>query len=137
MRGVQPVDAPEDYYGRLAPLCADVDIWTTTYLHVLRGEDPVVDWMSGTGLRPYLQALPDSAEREAFLDVYRRVVAEAMPPRPDGSVLFPFPPAVHRGATAAALISARAGLRLSWSTGRSSLDSASTVARYPASTAGS
>ena len=38
--------------------CA-VDAWETTYLHVLPGADAVVRWVSGTGLRPYLQALDD------------------------------------------------------------------------------
>ena len=38
--------------------CA-VDAWETTYLHVLTGDDPVFTWVSGTGARPTLQALPD------------------------------------------------------------------------------
>ena len=40
-------------------LLARVDAWETTYLHVLPGEDPVFTWVSGTGARPTLQALPD------------------------------------------------------------------------------
>lgn len=34
-----------------------VDAWTTTYLHVLPGEDAVLRWISATGARPVLQAL--------------------------------------------------------------------------------
>src|SRR5690606_34606066 len=37
----------------------EVDAWETTYLHVLEGPDPVFTWVSGTGARPTLQALPD------------------------------------------------------------------------------
>lgn len=90
VRGVRPVADPADYYGWLAPL-AEVDIWSTTYLHVLTGDDPVVDWMLGTGLRPYLQALEDDAERAAFLEAYRARVRVLFPRREDGTTLFPFP----------------------------------------------
>ena len=89
-RVLQPVASAEAYFNWLSPL-AEVDIWSTTYLHVLEGEDPVVDWMQGSGLRPYLDILTDPAERDAFLDAYRRRVDEAFPKRADGATLFPFP----------------------------------------------
>jgi trans-aconitate 2-methyltransferase len=47
------------YLAALTDLGCTVDAWETTYLHVLRGEDPVFNWVSGTGARPTLQALPD------------------------------------------------------------------------------
>lgn len=90
-RLIGPTPSMDDYYGWLAPLCADIDLWTTTYLHVLEGDDPVVDWMRGTALRPYLDALRDEALREAFLDAFRTRIAAAFPPREDGATLFPFP----------------------------------------------
>jgi trans-aconitate 2-methyltransferase len=91
VRGVRPVAEPADYYGWLDPVCGAIDIWSTTYLHVLEGDDPIVDWMMGTGLRPYLDALDEPAQRAAFLDAYRDRVAERFPARPDGVTLFPFP----------------------------------------------
>jgi trans-aconitate 2-methyltransferase len=90
VEGVRPLGAPEDYYHWLSPLCAEVEVWTTTYLHVLTGDDPVVDWMLGTGLRPYLEALSSPEERASFLTAYRAKVAAAFPRRPDGSTLLPF-----------------------------------------------
>lgn len=90
-RLIRPTPCMHDYYGWLAPLCVDIDLWTTTYLHALEGDDPVVDWMAGTGLRPYLDALTDPALREAFLDAFRTRIAQAFPPREDGVTLFPFP----------------------------------------------
>ncbi len=90
VRSVRPVASAVEYHDWLASL-ADSDIWTTRYLHVLTGDDPVVDWMLGTGLRPYLQALPDEAERGAFLDAYRARTRAAFPRRGDGVTLFPFP----------------------------------------------
>lgn len=92
VQGVHPSHKAADYYRWLAPLCESVDIWTTVYLHVLEGADPVVEWMSGTGLRPYLQAFgDDQAQREAFLADYRARVARLFPREPNGATLFPFP----------------------------------------------
>lgn len=91
VQGTQRVPPAQEWYGWLAPLCGHVDIWTTTYLHILHGEDPIVDWMSGTGLRPYLQALTDEEERLAFTAAYARRLAVLFPKRPDGTTLLPFP----------------------------------------------
>ena len=90
VEGTQAVPPAEDWHAWLAPNSTYVDIWTTTYLHALEGDDPIVDWMSGTGLRPYLAALPDEAERQAFCAVYGRRLAPLFPRR-DGITLLPFP----------------------------------------------
>jgi trans-aconitate 2-methyltransferase len=81
--------APEDYFDILAPLAKSLDIWETTYLHVLEGDDPVLTWVSGTGLRPFVQPL-GADEREAFLAEYRTRLREAYPRRADGKTLLPF-----------------------------------------------
>lgn len=90
VEGVKPLARPGDYYDWLSPLCGEVDVWTTTYLHVLTGEDPVVEWMLGTGLRPYVEALSDPELRRSFLDAYRERVSRAFPRRSDGATLLPF-----------------------------------------------
>jgi trans-aconitate 2-methyltransferase len=86
--GVPVPDAPgpEVYLERLAALGCEVDAWETTYLHVLQGEDPVFTWVSGTGARPTLQALPDGL-REEFEAEYRRRLRTAYPAGPHGTVL--------------------------------------------------
>ena len=83
------VEQPESYFDILAPLSASVDIWETTYLHALDGDDPVLDWVSGTGLRPFVQRL-QAEERDAFLSAYRTRLRDAYPRRADGMTLFPF-----------------------------------------------
>lgn len=88
--GVRPLGEPADYYDWLAPVCAQVDVWTTTYLHALEGEDAVLEWMAGTGLRPYLQAFSSETERATFLDAYRARLSRAFPRRADGTTLFAF-----------------------------------------------
>jgi trans-aconitate 2-methyltransferase len=81
--------APGDYYDLLRARVATLDLWVTGYTHVLRGEDPVVQWAMGTSLRPFLDAL-DGTLREGFLDAYRTAMRAAYPPQPDGAVLLPF-----------------------------------------------
>ena len=79
------------YYGLLRPFASRVDVWRTTYHHVLAGgTDAVVEWFKGSGLRPFLSPL-DAAEQQAFLADYRAALAGAYPLLPDGSVLLPFP----------------------------------------------
>ena len=63
-----------------------VDAWETTYLHLLEGEDPVFAWISGTGARPVLQALP-APERDRFEVTYKARLREAYPAQPYGTVL--------------------------------------------------
>jgi trans-aconitate 2-methyltransferase len=85
-----PVMQPDEYYALLAPRADQVDIWKTDYLHVLGGDDPVLSWVTGTGLRPILQALMPT-ERARFLHQYRRRLAQAYPPGPDKKTLYLFP----------------------------------------------
>jgi trans-aconitate 2-methyltransferase len=87
------VAPPVEYVERLGALDTDVDGWETTYLHVLDPEghqdNPVLEWVRGTGLRPVLEALPDEGEREAFLAEYDARLRAAYPRGPIG-VVFPF-----------------------------------------------
>ncbi|OFE15087.1 trans-aconitate methyltransferase [Humibacillus sp. DSM 29435] len=84
---------PETYAALLLEVSADVDVWQTTYLQVLAppadGTHPVLDWVKGTGLRPVLGVLTDTAERDAFVADYEAELEKAYPRRPFG-VLFPF-----------------------------------------------
>jgi trans-aconitate 2-methyltransferase len=79
---------PADYLDRLAALGCTVDAWETTYLHVLAGPDPVLEWKRGTALRPVLAALDQAAAAE-FCAEYGRRLREAYPARGHGTV-FPF-----------------------------------------------
>ena len=66
----------------------DADAWETTYQQLLPGENPVLEWVRGTGLRPVLAAL-SAAEAREFEAEYSARLAEAYPPSAHGTV-FPF-----------------------------------------------
>jgi trans-aconitate 2-methyltransferase len=80
----------QTYYDLLAPLSARVDVWETTYQHVMASPEAIVEWVKGTGLRPYLDAV-EPTERDAYLSAYTAAIDEAYPPRADGNRLFRFP----------------------------------------------
>ena len=77
---------PAVYLDALAGLGCTVDAWETTYLHLLTGPDPVFTWVSGTGARPTLQALPDDL-RPAFEAAFKRRLSAAYPEHEYGVVL--------------------------------------------------
>lgn len=88
VQGIGPVADAGHYAALLLDRGCQVDAWETRYVHVLGGADPVLNWLLGTTLRPYLDALGAAAPE--FLDALRRRIAAAYPCRPDGTCLFPF-----------------------------------------------
>lgn len=80
---------PHDYYAILKPHAQSVDIWETEYLHTLSGGNAVYHWVSGTGLRPFVQAL-SGGDRETFIATYQQKLRAAYPMRDDSTTLFPF-----------------------------------------------
>ncbi len=78
--------APEAYLALLLDGGFDADVWQTDYLHLLTGEDPVLEWVRGTGLRPVLAAL-SAADGAAFEETYAAMLREAYPRTAHGTVL--------------------------------------------------
>jgi trans-aconitate 2-methyltransferase len=85
----RPVDEPEVYRDRLEGLCESVEIWETTYHHVLDGKNPVAEGVRSTTLSPLLGAL-DPKDAEAFLAECAGRLAQAYPPRVDGTTVLAF-----------------------------------------------
>jgi trans-aconitate 2-methyltransferase len=78
------------YYDLVSVHALSVDLWETTYIHVLEKAEDIVEWYKGTGLRPFLEALATEAQREQFLLEYLKGIRNAYPPQADGHVLLPF-----------------------------------------------
>lgn len=79
--------SPAEYRTLLQP--ARVDLWRTTYFQVLKGDDPVWDWVTGSVLAPVLAALED-VDRERFSDDCRTRYRDAYPTDANGETVLPF-----------------------------------------------
>ena len=82
--------APSDYLERLQSVSRSVDVWHTIYYHPMTDAQAIVDWVEGTGLRPYLAAVAPEAQ-EAFRAAYLKRIDKAYPPMADGRRLLAFP----------------------------------------------
>ncbi len=87
-RGIN-TQPPAFYYDLLAPRAAHLQIWETEYLHVMDSAEGILEWVRGTGLRPFLDLL-NEAERAQFETRYRVALAGSYPAQANGKVLFPF-----------------------------------------------
>jgi trans-aconitate 2-methyltransferase len=80
----------EAYYDLLSPQAAEVDVWRTAYQHPMESPAKIVEWVRATGLKPFIDPLPE-AERVSFLAEYERRIAQAYQPRADKRLLLAFP----------------------------------------------
>jgi trans-aconitate 2-methyltransferase len=76
-------------YAAILDGCRVVDTWETTYTQVLTGEDPVLEWITGTALRPIRAELADPEWVEFRAELAPRLRA-AYPTRTNGETWFPF-----------------------------------------------
>ncbi|MFG1262938.1 MULTISPECIES: trans-aconitate 2-methyltransferase [Xanthobacter] len=81
---------PGAYYDMLKPHAGAVDVWHTIYNHPLDGIPAIVEWVKGTGLRPFIDPL-EGDERTQFLEEYAARLSDSYLPRVDGKVLLAFP----------------------------------------------
>jgi trans-aconitate 2-methyltransferase len=88
LRHHDAVAEPAEYAELLHAAGLQPDVWETTYLHLLTGEDPVLEWLRGTGLRPVLAAL-DEADGARFAAELAEALRAAYPPSGLGTI-YPF-----------------------------------------------
>jgi trans-aconitate 2-methyltransferase len=84
------LERPGFYYDLLAGAAAKLELWETEYCHVMPDRDAIIQWVSGTAVRPFLEALGNEAERQRFIVQLSARVEQAYPLQQDGKVLFPF-----------------------------------------------
>lgn len=80
----------QTYYDILSTHASELDIWRTTYFHVLDDAAAVVEWFKSTALLPFLKPL-DAEQKLGFLARYQAAITEAYPAQVGGRVLLPFP----------------------------------------------
>jgi trans-aconitate 2-methyltransferase len=89
LRQEDTVASPTEYADLFADAGAQVDAWETTYLQRLTGEDPVLDWVTGTALRP-IKAVLDEQRWNTFRTELGARLRTAYPSRADGTTWFEF-----------------------------------------------
>jgi trans-aconitate 2-methyltransferase len=77
------------YYSLLSPPARSLELWETTYYHQLDSHQDLISWYSSTGMRPFLDSLPEDARRDFQWDVLSRCKDE-YPLQEDGKLLYPF-----------------------------------------------
>ncbi|WP_136610239.1 trans-aconitate 2-methyltransferase [Sinomonas albida] len=88
LRHSDAVGEPADYLELMLSAGWEADVWETTYLQLLTGEDPVLNWVRGAALRPVLDALTPQ-EGAQFEEQYNQLLLDAYPSQEHGTV-FPF-----------------------------------------------
>ncbi len=83
-------ETPAYYYDLLAPRCSRLEMWQTEYIHVMDSTAAILEFIRGTGLRPYLEALGNELDQELYVRLLAGEIAHDYPQRSDGKVLFPF-----------------------------------------------
>ena len=81
---------PDRYFDLLSELTADFSIWEVVYYHTMRAHQDILEWYRGTGLRPFLNVLPDNKKKAFEQDILTELI-KAYPVQKGGGVLFKFP----------------------------------------------
>jgi len=78
------------YYNMLRKLAVRLNIWETEYLQIMDGPRAVLDWVRSTAMRPYLERLPDDAQRRQFEQRCLERFEQAYAANDQGKTLFPY-----------------------------------------------
>lgn len=78
------------YYDLLSPVVSEIDLWETTYYHVLASHEGLIEWYRSTGMRPFLERLPDDVSRTRFEKDVLEECRNDYPMQKDGKILYPF-----------------------------------------------
>ena len=87
---ILPIGAYYDLLAAPEHGAASVDVWHTIYQHPMDSAEAIVQWLRGTGLKPFVEGLPTELQAD-FLAEYQRRIDAAYPKRADGQRLLAFP----------------------------------------------
>ncbi len=78
------------YYDELAQYSDNIDMWQTSYFHVMESGEAILEWIRSTGLKPYLDRLGDDKLKNEFeLEILEKIRKD-YPLQRNGKVIFPF-----------------------------------------------
>jgi trans-aconitate 2-methyltransferase len=78
------------YYGILSLLGQSINIWETIYYHVLESHQALIEWYRCTGMKTYLEQLPDDASRIEFEKEVSEEASAFYPLQANNKVINPF-----------------------------------------------
>ena len=78
-----------EYYDILGRYFKEVTIWETHYAHVMASYEAIIQFVSGTGLRPYLEMLYEKEQQE-FIKRLMIELKKVYPVQENGKILFTF-----------------------------------------------
>lgn len=79
----------ECYYDFLSSKSSEISLWATKYYHVMCSHENIIEMISSTGIKPYIERLPEEKHSE-FLSEVLENLKTTYPSQIDGRVLFPF-----------------------------------------------
>lgn len=78
------------YYDMLNKLATRVELWESSYFHILNSQESLIDFIRTTGLKPYLDRLPSDEMKSEFEQDVLTECKKYYKLQPNGKVLFPF-----------------------------------------------
>jgi len=78
------------YYDHLSSLFNSIDLWETSYFHVLDSHMAIIEMMRSTGLKPYLEKFDNDLAINHFEKKVLTGIEKAYPKQKNGKVLLPF-----------------------------------------------
>lgn len=79
----------EEYFDILSSLTDNFDIWETVYYHNMPSVDAMTEWIKGTRLRPYLNAL-SSSDAEKLIQEITEKASKVYTKQKNGEIIFRF-----------------------------------------------
>jgi trans-aconitate 2-methyltransferase len=80
----------EYYYNTLISLTQEIAIWQTTYYHILKSHQELIDWYRSTAMKPVLERLQTDKNRAEFEEEVLNESKKYYPLQRDGRIIYPF-----------------------------------------------
>jgi trans-aconitate 2-methyltransferase len=82
----------EEYFDLFSEISTEFSMWQTTYFHTMKSHQDILEWYRSTGLKPYLDLLPDE-EKILFEQDIMEEIQRGYPLQKNGNgkIIFRFP----------------------------------------------
>jgi trans-aconitate 2-methyltransferase len=67
-----------------------IEMWETTYIHVMPSHLSIIDWIKSTGMKPYLDRINNDNDKKDFEEEILNEIKKGYPKQKNACVLLPF-----------------------------------------------